>query len=311
MRSKKLLPVFGLGVFCVAAILLYRALSQYELEEIVESLFSISTSRVALAGLFAAGSYFSLTLFDALALRYVGAKLPYRRIALASFSALSIGHTLGVAALSSGAIRYRFYSRWGIDAGDIARIILFCAVTVGLGLNALGGLALLLQPKIAAEILGFRSETALAFGVACVSLSVLYIGLAAVLRRPVGIKQWKILTPPPKLALAQIAAGAMSFCFVAATLHALLPPAGVGYFTVAAAYVLGNVASILSHVPGGLGVMEAVVLYLLPSPAVIGALVAFRVIYFLAPFIIGALLFAAYELAQRRRAASNGMQAAG
>ena len=91
-----------------------------------------------------------------LAVRYIGAKLPYRRIALASFTSLSIGHTLGVAAASSGAIRYRFYSRWGIGAGDIARIILFCAMTTGLGLNTLMGLALLLRANMATELLGLR-----------------------------------------------------------------------------------------------------------------------------------------------------------
>jgi hypothetical protein len=58
----------------------------------------------------------------------------------------------------------------------------------------------------------------------------------------------------------------------------------------------------VSHVPGGLGVLETVVIHLMPQPAVVGALVAFRVLYFLIPFTIGAALFAAYELAQRRRA---------
>jgi uncharacterized membrane protein YbhN (UPF0104 family) len=86
-------------------------------------------------------------------------------------------------------------------------------------------------------------------------------------------------------------------------LYQLLPPASdIGYFVVATVYVLANVASIFSHVPGGLGVLEAVVIHLMPQAAVIGALVVFRVIYFLVPFAIGAALFAAYELAQRRRA---------
>jgi uncharacterized membrane protein YbhN (UPF0104 family) len=302
MKRKRFVRLFGLAIFCITAYLLQRALSQYDPADIAESIFAVSVPRLARSALFVAASYFSLTLFDALAVRYIGARLPYRRIALASFSALSIGHTLGLAAASSGAIRYRFYSRWGLGAGDVAKIILFCAVTVGLGLDTLMGLALLLQGELAAKLLGFSREAAFALGCACLAFPVLYVGLAAALRRPLTVRQWEVSMPPPKLALAQIAVGTMNFCFVAAALYELLPPAvGIGYFPVAAVYVIGNVASIISHVPGGLGVLEAVVVHLMPQTAVVGALVAFRVLYFLIPFTIGAALFAAYELAQRRR----------
>jgi uncharacterized membrane protein YbhN (UPF0104 family) len=310
MNARRFLPLFGLAAFCVAAYLLYRALSQYDAQEVVESIFAISLPRLALGGLFVVGSYFSLTLFDTLALHYIGAKLPYRCIALASFSALSVGHTLGLAAVSSGAIRYRFYSRWGIRAGNVAKIILFCAITVGLGLNTLGGLALLLQSEVAANLLGFSRTVALTLGVACLTFTALYVGLSAMVRRPLGTKKWEIAMPPLKLALAQIAIGTINFCFVAAALHQLLPSAAdAGYFAVVTAYVLGNVATLISHVPGGLGVLEAVVIYLMPQAAVVGALVAFRVIYFFVPFTIGAPLFAAYELAQGHRGANDGKSA--
>ncbi|MGH9818509.1 MAG: UPF0104 family protein, partial [Candidatus Acidiferrales bacterium] len=302
MKYKRFIPLFAFVVFCIAAYLLYRALSAYDRAKIVEAIFAIPRPRLALGALFVAGSYFSLTLLDTLAIRYIGAKLLYRHIALASFTALSIGHTVGVAAAGSGAIRYRFYSRWGIGAGDIARIILFCAMTAGLGLNTLMGLALLLQANVAAKLLGFSQAGIIALGAACLLLTALYVALAAVLRRPLAIKRWEIPMPPVKLALAQISIGTMDFCFVAAALYELLPATvGVGYFAVATVYVLANVASIVSHVPGGLGVLEAVVIHVLPDVSVIGALVVFRFIYFLVPFTIGAALFAAYELTQRRR----------
>jgi uncharacterized membrane protein YbhN (UPF0104 family) len=305
MKWKRFIPLFALVVFCIAAYLLYRALSAYDRARIVEAIFAIPGPDLALGGLFVASSYFSLTLFDALAIRYIGAKLPYRRIALGSFTALSIGHTLGVAAASSGAIRYRFYSRWGMSAGDIARIILFCAMTAALGLNTLMAFALLLQANVAAKLLGFSQAGAIAVGAACLLLTALYLALAAVLRRPLAIKRWEIPIPPVKLALAQVCVGTMDLCFVAAALYELLPATvGVGYFAVATVYVLANVASIVSHVPGGLGVLEAVVLHLLPEVSVIGALVVFRFIYFLVPFTIGAFLLTACELAQRRRRGS-------
>ena len=304
MKYKRFIPLFAFVIFCIATYLVYRALSAYDRAKIVEAIFAIPPPRLTLGALVVAGSYFSLTLFDMLAIRYIGAKLPYRRIAFASFTALSIGHTLGVAAASSGPIRYRFYSRWGIDAGDIARIILFCAMTAGLGLNTLMGLALLLQANVAAKLLGFSQTAAIALGAACLLLTALYVALAAVLRRPLAIKRWEIPMPPAKLALAQISIGATNFCFVAAALYELFPAiVGVGYFDVATIYVLANVANLVSHVPGGLGVLEAVVIHALPKVAVIGALVVFRFIYFLVPVTIGAALFSVYELTQRRRRA--------
>jgi uncharacterized membrane protein YbhN (UPF0104 family) len=107
--------------------------------------------------------------------------------------------------------------------------------------------------------------------------------------------------PPVKLALAQILIGTINFCFVAAALYELLPAtAGVGYFAIATVYVLANAASIVSHVPGGLGVLEAVVIHVLPELSVIGALVVFRFVYFLVPLTLGTALFAVCELTQRR-----------
>src|SRR5688572_27784844 len=76
-------------VITIAVALLYRTLSGYSRDEIIDSLSIIPSSRIGLAGLFAAASYLCLTCFDWLALRYVGADLPYRRVALTSFCSLS------------------------------------------------------------------------------------------------------------------------------------------------------------------------------------------------------------------------------
>ena len=89
-------------------------------------------------------------------MRYAGRALPYPKIALASFTSLSIGHTLGFAVFSSGAIRYRFYAGWGLSAGDVGRIIVFCGVTIALGLATVGGLAAVIRPDLVGETFGSR-----------------------------------------------------------------------------------------------------------------------------------------------------------
>jgi uncharacterized membrane protein YbhN (UPF0104 family) len=297
--------VLGIVVTLLATFLLYRTLSNYRLDEIVAAVRAIPLTRIAMAAAFAAASYCCLTGFDWLALRYVEHPLRYRYVALASFVSLSLGHNIGFAALSSGAIRYRFYSRRGLNVGEIAKVILFCGITVGLGLAVLGGAALLLRSDVAVQMSGLGRAVILTIGIACLAAPIGYVTLAALEKRPLHIRNWTLEVPPFRLAAAQLIVGPLNFACVAACLHqTLLAIADLSYLAVAAAYVIAAVSALITHVPGGLGVIETVVLYLLPEGRFIGALIMFRVIYFLVPLCFGAVAFALAEAAfarERRR----------
>src|SRR5258706_6189152 len=129
-----------------ALVLVAGVLRQFSWAQVAQSLHRLSASNLALAVLFTAGSYLALTGFDYLGLRYAGRRLPYRLVALASFTSLSIGHTVGLSPLSSGAVRYRFYARYGLSPGAVANVILFSAATVALGELGLAAIALLANP---------------------------------------------------------------------------------------------------------------------------------------------------------------------
>jgi uncharacterized membrane protein YbhN (UPF0104 family) len=289
------------AILIVAGLLLYRTLGHYSFGEIVASVRAIPAKRVALAGVFAAASYLCLTGFDALALRYVGKPLPYPKVALASFTSLSLGHNIGFAALSSGAIRYRFYSRWGLTAGEVAKVILFCALTVGLGLATLGAAALLLRADLAMHTTGLPRTAVVSLGIGCLLVPFVYLTLACVARKPLRFRGATLEMPPLRLALAQLVIGPINFACVAACLYnALAAVIDVPYLAVVSAYVIANVTAIVSHVPGGLGVIESVLTVLFPDAKLIGALIAFRCIYFFVPLPIGASLFAISELALRK-----------
>ncbi|MBB2972346.1 lysylphosphatidylglycerol synthase domain-containing protein [Mesorhizobium sp. RMAD-H1] len=286
----------------VAAYLLYRAVSRYSLDEIMQSVQAISAGRLMAALGFAAASYLCLTGFDTLAVRYLGKRLPYRRIALASFVSLSIGHNIGVAALSSGAVRYRFYSRWGLTAGDVAKIILFTGMTVVLGLATLGGIGLLLYPEDAKVLTSLGPHAIRALAIASLAFSALYLVLSIFVRKPFGYGKWKLELPPFRLAAGQIAVGTLNFAFVAACLYQLVAASTeVRYLDVVAIYTTANAAAIISHVPGGIGVLEAAVIYLLPGAASVGAAVAFRVVYFFVPLALGLPLLLISEHVLRKR----------
>lgn len=290
------------AALCVAGLLLYRIFRQYSLEQIVQSVRSIPFPSFCTALLFAAASYLCLSCFDLLAIRSLGKSLPYRKIVLASFISLSLGHNIGFAGLSSGAFRYRYYSRWGLTAVDVAKIILFCGVTVGLGLITLGGLALIVNPGDAARLLRIDPASTRLFGLLALVVPVVYAGLAFFIRGRLRLWHWSFQLPRFSIALAQIGVGTINFMLVSACLHQMLSVFGdVAFFKSVTAYVLANSAILATHVPGGLGVLEATVSYVVPQEASIGALIAFRCSYFFIPLALGITLLVVSELIFRRR----------
>ncbi|MCG7391537.1 lysylphosphatidylglycerol synthase domain-containing protein [Microvirga sp. ACRRW] len=296
---KPLIAVLAIGL---AAFLLYRTLSRYSMDELLAAVAAIPAARLAAAGGFAAASYLCLSGFDYLALRYVGKPLPYYKALWASFTSLSIGHNIGLAFLSSGAVRYRFYTRWGLNAEQVAKVILFCGITVGVGLMVLGGAALLLRSDLAVEITGVSKTIVIVLGIACLALPAIYLTLSAFMRKSLRIWRWELDMPPLPLAIGQVIVGSVNFAFVAACLHqALAAVTDVAYVGVASVYVIANTTSLISHVPGGLGVIESVVMYLLPGQDLIGSLLVFRFVYFLIPLCMGIVVFLVTELFYRRK----------
>ncbi|SIQ96956.1 hypothetical protein SAMN05880582_10577 [Rhizobium sp. RU20A] len=281
-----------------AMVLVYRGLSRYSYDEIRQSLAAISTGHMLAAIGFAALSYFALTFFDYLGLRYAGRPLSYGKAAIASFSGLSIGHNVGVAALSSGAVRYRFYSRYGLSNEEVAKVILFCGATVGIGLVTLAGISLVFLPDLAGRVAGLGVSGSRIAGIVCLLVIAAYLVAAAVVRGTVTVRKWTFDMPSLPLAIGQVAVGTANFVFVAACLHQLIG-GDAGFGAVTAAYVVGNLAALVSHVPGGLGVLEATISYVMGGAASIGALIAFRFIYFFLPLPFGLACLFGGEIANR------------
>jgi uncharacterized membrane protein YbhN (UPF0104 family) len=292
------------GMIGLAAFLLYRTLRRYDYAELADAIFAVPGSNFAMAIGWAMASYLCLTGFDWLALRYVGARLPYRKVALASFVSLSMGHNIGFAGLSSGAIRYRFYSREGVSGADVAKLVVFCGVTVGLGLFILAGLAIMVRPGQAETILGLDKPLLMAIAGICLSVPIVYVGLAWRVRHEFRFRGMSFKMPSVGLALAQAGLGLLNFACVAACLHQVLTASvDITYVATVSAYVLANAAAIVSHVPGGLGVIESVVTHLLSQGGVLPLVLVFRFVYFLIPLAIGGTLFAVSEIWIGREAA--------
>jgi uncharacterized membrane protein YbhN (UPF0104 family) len=298
-----LMLVVGFGA---AAYLLYHTFRDYSLDDVVKSFRAIPLANLLLALLFAFGSYVCLTGFDWAGVRYVKNDLPYPKIALASFIALSIGQSVGLSGLSSGALRYRYYAHWGMTAEDVAKIVLLSGFTVGIGMGVLTGVVMIINPGDAASVLKVSEMVVVAIGIGLLAVTALYLALAAFVRAPLKIRSWTFQMPTLRIALAQVVIGTVNFALVSACLREVMATGGdVSYLKAVTAFTLANYAILITHAPGGLGVLEATVQHVMGDQASVGSLVAFRVIYFFIPLFIGLPLSLIVEAVFRARKATS------
>ena len=253
-------------------------------------------------------SYLALIARDVCALRYVGARIPASALLLGSFCGSALGNAVGFGALTGGAVRYRAYGAVGVQPDQITRIMLFITLGFGVGLAAYAGVSAVVAGRAIGRLLHLPAEALHAGGIATLVLTVLLVVWCGVRRTPLRLGQWMIEVPGAGLTLTQILLTGVDLVGAAAALWVLLPPDGRGDFaTFSAIYAAATALGVLSHVPGGIGVFEAVVVFALgshmrhsqavdfPSLAA-AALLAYRAVYFLLPLILAGVLLAGYEL---------------
>lgn len=299
-----LVALLSLGIFGMALYGLSKIAKSVNPEDVLSALQAISALQLTLAGLVTVVAYLTLTLYDVLALRYTKVSIPYSKVALTSFTAYSVGHNIGLAALSGGSIRYRLYSLAGLNASQIANVILLTSLTFTFGISAMTGIALVLEPGELTE-LAILSETELrACGAAVLVLLAAIMVWSGKQGRSVNWRHWQLALPSGSMILQQITLVVLDIFVIAFMLHLLLPDGlQVTYTEILTAFVLSMVIGIISHVPGGLGVFEASMVLALPQvpkEALLATLLVFRLFYYILPFLITIVLLLVHEWVQHR-----------
>jgi phosphatidylglycerol lysyltransferase len=299
-----LLPGLSLLVFTGVAFALRRELEHFRFSNVLAHLRAIPAASIVAAIACTAASYWLLGFYDVLALRYLGKPLSYARTVFTAFIAYSFGHNFGIAAFTGGAVRYRLYSSQGLNAADVATVAGFCAVTSAIGLASLAGVSFVFAPHQGMNPAHMNRHIVQALGVVLLALIGAYALWSMVGPRQVELRGWALRAPRPSVALPQIALAVVDLGLSALVLWFLLPAnSGVALLTFAGAYSTAIVAGIISHVPGGLGVFESLIVLALPSvPAdqLLGSLLAWRAVYYLLPLLVAALLFGGQELRTQR-----------
>ncbi|MGL4205732.1 MAG: bifunctional lysylphosphatidylglycerol flippase/synthetase MprF, partial [Aeromonadaceae bacterium] len=192
----------GIGVslvlFVLALMVLYHIDHQYHWHDVMAEVAQASTSTLVLAAFFTLFSYLLLTLYDYLAVRQVGADLPYGKVALTSFIAYTFSNTLGFALLTGTSVRYRFYSALGLSTGQVARVVFFCSVTFFLGLFLVGGLALgplLKDLPVTLELPSWLRPALHSLGYLSAGLAISYLLLPLVRQKPIHFRGYTLPIP--------------------------------------------------------------------------------------------------------------------
>src|SRR3954470_17824206 len=145
--------LLSLIIIAIAAVVLYRKLHNINVSKVLNAMATVEYRDVAISALFVAAGYFTLTFYDLFALRTIGRKdIPYRIAALAGFTSYSVGHNVGASVFTGGAVRYRIYSAWGLDAIEVAKLCFIAGLTFWLGNVAVLGLGIAYEPWAASAI---------------------------------------------------------------------------------------------------------------------------------------------------------------
>ncbi|MDP9122717.1 MAG: hypothetical protein M3O15_15330, partial [Acidobacteriota bacterium] len=306
---RRLAPLFTVLFFAGALWLLHHELAAFRYRDVFPYLGSLPRGRILFALLATTLGYAAMTGYDTLAFRTIRVPLPYRKIALASFSGYAFSNSLGHPLFTSTPIRARLYAGWGLSALQVTQVVLFCFLTFWLGFLTLSGSVFLLEPLPLPA--GWQLHVATTRPLGLVFLAVIggYLWLAARRKEPVAFRGVELPLPGLGLAVGQVTLSCLDWGLAGVVLYALLPPApGLSLLAFLALFLLAQLAGVLSQVPGGLGVFESAILLLLTShdptlapPAILGALVAFRGIYYFTPLLAASLALAAHEVVLRHK----------
>ena len=292
-------PFLSLAIVSLALWAAYRTVSTIELANVVEQFQALPLRSVLLAFLITGVSYLITTGYDVVALHHISRPLPYRRVALASCLANAFGSNLGFVLITGGAIRYRIYTQAGLSALDIASVTTMFSFTSSLGVAFIVALAMLFGTA-SASVLPMPEDLRLALGVLVLGSIAAYVVVPAI--RPVTIQMpfWSLRLPSARTAAAQTLLGAIDLMLMSAVIYVLLPTnIGTDFFAYLGVFAAALVAGVISHVPGGIGVFESVMLLGLPevpAASLLSAILMFRCIYYFVPLGLAAIVLAAYEL---------------
>ncbi len=264
--------------------------------QVKEGISNVPSWQIGLALALTALNYLILTGYDWIAVRHLKKSLPMSKVMTGAIVGYSYGNVLGWL-LGGNAVRYRLYSTWGFTLLEIVAFVTILATTFWLGLFLLAGVAFVWLPvKLTEDV---REKLMLdhhVWGWLFLTSIAAYLVACTFYRKPIRIRDFEVTLPPFRLSAMQLMVSAGDFLLASMVLYWLIPHQAnpdINFSTILIAYLTGQIITVMTHVPGGYGILELTLLSFFPkesADSVVAAIVLFRVIYYFLPFIPATLL---------------------
>lgn len=308
---RRLSPLFTVAVFGFALYAIHLEIRQvrtHSREGILDALGSIDPARLAIAAALVIPGLLALACYDLVAARFLRLGIGWWRPLMIGVLGYSITNTTGHGVLVGGLLRLRIYPRLGVTGPQIGALVGFGVLTYYLGLSVVSATALILEgselrnllsglPRIGTWFEGnwfrYAAPAVLLTGV------LLWFVLITVRRRPLVIRGHEVRLPTPGIGLVQLAVSVADLVIASTVLFVLLPDHhDLGWLEFMGIFSVVQFASLMSGVPGGIGVFSAIMIGVIgprfPGDAetdLLASLIAFRILYYLIPFAIGGTTF--------------------
>ena len=285
-------------LFMVVAILLFSLVRNMDWQAVIETLRGYSPALVMMGLGITATSFAVFSSYDLLGKFYTGHELPIKEVLPLAFVCYAFNLNLG-AWVGGIALRYRLYTKFGLNVATVTRVLSVSLTTNWLGYMLLAGtlFTLRLIELPAHWQVGTLGLQFIGAGLLLVCL--FYLSACRYSRRRTW--QWRgheIVLPSLRLALLQMLLGAANWSLMAALVYLLLPQ-GVFYPTILGILLVSSIAGVVTHIPAGLGVLEAVFIALLQhqvsTSEIIAALIGYRALYFLFPLGLACMVYLLLE----------------
>ncbi|MDZ4852093.1 MAG: YbhN family protein [Pirellulaceae bacterium] len=299
----KYTAVIAIVIFCVNIV--RKKLAIFTWSQVWEGLATVPPHQIILALAITAANFFILTGYDWIAIHYLKKSLPLRKIMMGAVIGYAMSNVLGWM-LGGTMVRYRLYTRWGFSWMEVIAFISILSVTFWLGMFLLAGIAFVMLPvHLPDQYQEHLYFSPMLFGYGFLTCVALYLLATLFIRRPIRLGSQNFAFPPFKLSILQLSVSAADFALASLVLYVLLPSGTANYSTVLVSYLAAMIVTVTLHIPGGFGVLELIVLELLEKEGESGSslplaitcgLLLFRLIYYILPGVLAALLFLQQEV---------------
>src|SRR4051812_22607210 len=255
---KRLGVAASLIIIAIALTTLVHMLKGVDTGVVLVALAEKPLMQIGLAALCVFGSFCTLTFYDFFALRTIGKKhVPYRIAALSSFTSYVIGHNVGATVFTGGAIRFRIYSDYGLNAIDVAKICFLSGLTFWLGNLFVLGAGMAWHPAAASAMDQLPAAINRLIAIGGIAAIVAYLGWLSLgeNRRELGQHGWKVFLPSAPLTIVQILIGVVDLGFCALAFYLLVPAQPqIDFLSLSVVFILATLLGFASHAPGSIGV---------------------------------------------------------